>query len=264
MATIGVKDLLSRLMRQGQFGNIATLGNPGDQPTLDLIASLNSRLAPIWGEADWKWARESIRFALAPNVRQYTVATVSGNKIDRIQLLVPYDVTGAFLQGDPLNGRTELDFYTYCTMPKWDANSGGGSSNWNTGAPEDYYIVNLDANGNWTIIIDPVPVIASFMGGFAKALLPTYAIADVVANTVISYFPNGVVNDALFQGMMIDVGLLKGMTIENAAGLENAFQAKIRRMVKQQIGVTTDNSPRTTRLPKVVSRSGVSRRGFGW
>lgn len=260
MATIGVKDLFSRLIRQGQYGQIATLGNAGDQPTLDLLASFNQRLPAIWGEGDWKWAREPLKFALAPNVRQYEVLAASGNGIDRIQVLIPFDATNTFLQGRPLAGRTEYDFYTYCAQPRWAGNANGGASSWNTGAPTDYYIVNQAADGNWVIVVDPVPVLAAFMGGFAKALLQAYALADVQANTPIGYFPNGIVLDAVVQGMMIDIGLLKGMSVENAAGLEAAFTAKIKRLYKQQVGVTTDNTPRKTRLPNVVARLGRGRR----
>lgn len=249
--SINIGDFVSHLMREGQYGNIANLGKTGDQPSLDLLASVNKRLAPIWGRADWKWAREPLKFPLAPGVRQYDVAAISGKFVDRIQILIPFDPTGAFLQGRPLRCRDDYDFYERIASP---GNPGGTTSSCNTGNPRDYYVVDIDVNGNWTIIVDPVPTVASFMGGYAKAILTTYTMADLVANNPILYFPNGVVLDALFTGCMIDVGLLKGGTIEAAAAKEPAFEAKIKRLVSDQIGVTTDNTPQTTPLPSTVQR----------
>ncbi len=256
--SINVKDFLSRLVREGQFGNLATLGNAGDQPTLDLLAAMNNRLAAIWSEADWKWARELLKFALTPKVRQYEVTAVSGNFIDRIQLLIPFDSSGLFapanLVGKPLKGHTDYDFYEHVMQESWNGNSVPGTPTPSYGAPRDYYVVEINPDGNWLIVVDPMPTLAAYMGGFAKAILSTYQLADVAANNPILYFPNGVVNDALFQGMMIDVFLLKGGDLGKAATMEQAFEAKIRRLAKQQIGVTADNTPRQTRMPGVVGR----------
>ena len=39
--SINVKDFLSGMVRKTQYGNLATLGNVGDQPTTDLLLSMN-------------------------------------------------------------------------------------------------------------------------------------------------------------------------------------------------------------------------------
>ena len=246
---INLGDFVSRLKREGQWGQI---GNNGDQNTLDILASINARLVPIWSAADWKWNREIISFGLLPNVRQYAVLAASGNKIDRIESLIPYDsATQTFLQGPPLTERTERHFYARTSAPQNLGTTAGGAVLWNAGFPTDYCITQQDANGNWNIIVDPVPTAASKMGGWAKGVLTTYQLADIIANNPILYFPNGVVMDALFDGCMSDIYKLRGLNVD-ATTNDLSFKAKIKVLAGQQTGVATDDTPIETALPDTV------------
>ena len=248
---IKLGDFVSHLKRTGQYGQVAVTS---DTPTTDILASINKRLVAIWGRAAWKWSVEPLRFALAPQTREYTVTAISGNAFDKIINLIPYDSTDTFLQGEPLSNRTERDFYAHCAAPRTWEQAGGVSPGYNVGFPTDYYIKSQDSSGRWVIVVDPVPSAVAYIGGTAKKILTTYAVSDITANTDILYFPNAVVWDALFAGCMIDIGLIKGMPIENSFALEKGFEAKISRLVEDQIGVTSDNTPPTTRLPPTVNR----------
>lgn len=256
---IGIGDLAKRIVREGQYGSLASLGQLTDQPSIDIINSINSRMAPIWGRGDWKWTNEAISIVLVPLQRTYNVGTVSGNLIDRIKDIIPYDPTNTFLQGAPLKEHTARDFYQYVAQPRWDGNSVGGPASYNQGYPSDYYIVGL-VNGVWSIQVDPVPITAGKLGGFAKSLRTIYTTADIIANTAIAYFPNDVVIDPLFYGCMIDIGLIRQiLTATTSIPAEQTFKRKIDQLWSDQSEVATDNTPPTTRLPNTVVR--LRRRG---
>lgn len=250
---IKLNDFLLHLLREGQYGNIATLGVAGDQPSIDVLSSFNKRVTRVWARADWKWYRELLSFNLVANQRQYAVLAASANKIDRIQELIPYDTTGTFLQGVPLQERDTWNFYQRTSAPSVVGFAAGGEAVYNQGPPTDYYNMGLDASGDWNIIVDPVPIVAGKMGGFAKAVLTTYTLADVLANIPIAYFPNGVLLDCIFDGCLSDVMRLRGLDVE-AVRLDQTFEAKLKMLVGEQIGVATDNTPITTPLPSTVSR----------
>lgn len=246
-------DFLTRLMREGQYGDLATLGQAGDRVTLDLLAAVNGRLADIWGRVDWKWSREALKVALVPGTRQYSLGAISGNPVDRIQDVIPFDAAGVNLVGKPIKERTTRHFYSDTAAPGYS--SGLGAAAPNIGYPSDYYIVGLNANGQWVIIVDPVPNTAGFLGGYAKAVMPVYVMADVQANNPIAYFPSKLVEDTLFFGCMVNVGLLSGkLTPQTALPSEQFFEHKIARLVADNTGVATDNTPITTRLPSTVGR----------
>ncbi len=230
---IALNDFVTILKREGRYG---TPSITNDQITADILASINMRGARIWAAADWKWYRELLTFTMVSGTKQYAVLVVSGNPIDRIQTLIPYDATGAFLSGVPLTERTIQDFYTFCPLTP--------------GTPTDYYNLGIDANGAWNVILSPVPNITTKIGGYAKTVLATYTNADVVANVAIKYFPNAVVLDALFAGCMIDINLIQGMTPDVALAKEQAWEKKIQALIKEQLGVATDNTP--PRSPRPV------------
>ena len=245
---IALGTFVQHLKRESRYGQIAVTN---DQPTADILSSINKRLAAIWGRADWKWGREALRFALVSGTRQYTVAATSGNAIDRIQDLIPFDTTGTYLNGKPLIQRTARAFFDRHGA-EWGSTAPTSSSQW--GAPAEFYSVGLDSSNQQRVVIWPVPAAAGYMGGYAKGILTAYVTADITANNPILYFPNDVVLDALFSGVMIDIALIQGMPFAEAAGLERAFESKIKRLVADQIGFATDNTPITTRLPATVGR----------
>ncbi len=246
--SIKLGDFVVHLKREGKFGQIAITN---DQPTADILTSINKRLAPIWARHEWTWGRELLAFDLAANVRQYAVTSVSGNKIGRIQDLIPYDSTGTFLNGQPLKQRTTRKFFELHGTPRGLAASPDYSIE---GGPAEYYQVDVDATNVRNVVIWPTPQRVSKMGGFAKGLLTSYTIADIVANNPILYFPNDLVLDSLFAGCMIDIALIQGMTVENSFALEGAWKRKISDLVSDAAGDATDNTPITTSLPVSVGR----------
>jgi hypothetical protein len=246
--SINLGDFISHSKREGTYGNVAIppAQYATDQPTIDILASINKRATRIWARADWKWSQELLAFNITPAVRQYSVLAVSGNPIDRIKSLIPYDKTGTYLRGAPIRERTIESFYS-----KLPEQRDGTPCTANV--ITDYCNIGQDAAGNWNVIVYPLPNIASKMGGYAKAVLYTYLMADVVANIPIKYFPNGVVLDSLYEGVMSDIAKIRGQDVE-AIRLDQSFEAKVKRLVGEQIGVATDNSPITTALPATVNR----------
>jgi len=251
---IKLGDMVSHLKRTARYGQTTVTNDP---PTQDILTSINKRLSAIWGRHNWKWSREKLSFDLVAGVRQYDVTALSGNPIDRIEDLIPFDATGTFLAGKPLTQRTTRGFF------ERHGNDFGYPvtvEQPNRGERGEYYQVELTADNVRTIVLWPTPDAASKMGGYAKGVLTSYTIADIVANVAIAYFPNDTVLDALFAGVMIDLGLIQGTTTpESAAGLERVFSAKISQLVSDQAGVATDNTPITTKLPAIVARM-MSRR----
>ncbi len=245
---IALGTFVQHLKRESRYGQIAVTS---DQATADILSSINKRLALIWARAEWTWGREILSFAISNGVRQYTVAAASGNAIGRIQDLIPYDSTGTFLNGRPLIQRTTRGFFERHGA-EWGSVAPSTPAEY--GAPAEFYSLGLDSSNRQRVVIWPTPGSASTMGGFAKALLTTYVNADVVNNTAIAYFPHDVVLDALFSGVMIDMALIQGMPVAESFAMERAFENKIARLVADQIGFATDNSPIQTRLPATVSR----------
>lgn len=242
---IQLKDFMTILERVGRYGTPANLGVAGDQPTTDLLNSVNIRGTRIWGAGDWKWKRELLSFPVVVGTTQYQVKSKSGNLIDRILDIIPNDPTvSPPIAAPPLEELEIGDFYLKCPQ-----------SNVLPSTPEKYVNVGQDAAGFWNIIIWPPPASAFTMSGYAKALLPAYVNADVVANNPILYFPNGVVLDALMAGCLIDIGRIQGMTPEAALTAEAAWEAKIRHLLGEQIGVSSDNSPKTAPMAdRIVNR----------
>lgn len=245
--SIKLGDFVAHLKRTSRYGVVATTN---DTPTSDILTSINKRLAAIWGRHDYKWGRELLAFDLVAGQRQYDVTAASGNPIDRIQDLIPYDSTGTFLNGEPLTQRTTRDFFKRHGAA-WGSDANLGLE---PGQAAEYYQVELTAANVRTVVIWPTPSAAGKMGGYAKGILTTYTLADVVANATIAYFPNDVVLDALFSGCMIDIALIQGMSVENSFALERGFEHKISRLVEDQAGVAQDNTPITTRMPATVRR----------
>lgn len=245
---IKLGDFVVHLKRESRYGQIAVTN---DQPTADILTSINKRLAPIWARHEWGWGRELLSFNLVAGQRQYAVAAASGNKIGRIQDLIPYDPSGTYLNGQPLIQRTTRKFFELHGTPRGAAAVAEPA----VGAgPAEYYQVDVDATNVRNVVIWPTPQAASKMGGYAKGLLTSYTNADIVANNPILYFPNDLVLDSLFSGCMIDIALIQGMTVENSFALEAGWKRKIDNLVSDVDGDSKDNTPPTTALPKTVAR----------
>ena len=137
---IALGTFVSHLKRESRYGQIAVTS---DQATADVLSAINKRLAAIWGRADWKWGRELLSFALTSGTRQYTVTAASGNAIDRIQDLIPYDSTGTFLNGKPLTQRTTRGFFERHGA-EWGSTAPTTSAEY--GAPAEFYSVGLDSS----------------------------------------------------------------------------------------------------------------------
>lgn len=234
--------------RQGRYG---TPDDLTDQATVDILAAVNVRGARIWGARDWKWQREALSFAMVAGTKAYTVAAASANPIDRILHLIPDGSTMSPPQdADPLDQMEIGAFYRQSSVIA------------TPGVPKKYCNIGMDANGSWQIIVSPTPSSAFTMKGYAKAVLVTYTQADVVANSAIKYFPNGVVLDSLLAGCLISVGRIQGMTPETALAAEQAWESKIKSLGAEQIGADKDNTPITSPLPDYITRR-IGSRGRG-
>lgn len=256
---IQLKDLMTILERESRYGTPANLGLANDQATTDILNSINMRGARIWAFADWKWNMEKLSIPIAPNVNSYLVAAASGNAIDRIHSIIPNDttVTPPAL-GKPLDELEIEDFYEKTQQQPPTAPNTAVTPSW-------YCNLGMDALFRWQILIAPTPSQAFTMIGYAKAVLYTYLLADVVANTAFKYFPNSVVLDALFAGCMIDIGMIQGMTAVERLEAENAWLAKLKNLKAEQAGVARDNSPIQTPPPPWWEKRNAmrSKRGTG-
>lgn len=247
---INLGDFVSLLKRESRYGSPAVTN---DTPTSDILAAINMRLARIWAAKDWKWQREKLSFAVVPGTSEYTVAALSGNAIDRILNIIPNDTSASPpVSGKPLNQREIGDFYTRFQSADTPA-----------GLPTDYVNIGMNSAGAWRIIIAPSPSSAFTMKGFAKAVLTTYVLADITSNNPILYFPNGVVLDSLFSGVMTDIGMIQGVAPEVSLAKEGSFEKKIHNLAVEQMGVGLDNTPPTSPPPDRVSRRMSSRRSRG-
>lgn len=235
---IGVGDIVRMAKRTGAYGAVATTN---DSQTQDVIDGLNVKLNRIWGSANWKWKREQLAFAVTSATDEYLVTASSGNRIDRILNIIPVDLTASpAVQGKPLVEVTERQFYTDCSL-----------TDGQKGLPTKYLNLGMDANNAWKVKIWRTPSSAFTMRGSAKMVLPIYAVADIVSNTPILYFPNDVVLDAVLTGMLAHIAGCKGDK-EDQAIKDNVFEGKVGILVSDQAGVATDETPVTSQPPPVI------------
>lgn len=242
---IALNDFFKIVKRQSRYGSPDILT---DQATLDILDIFNVKITRIWGKWDWKWQRQKLSFAVTPGTTEYQVKTATaGQKVDRILNIIPRDLTTTPpTLGKPLTQMEIGPFYDMLAeMPIVPA------------LPTKFINEGLDAAGYWKIVIWPSPASAFTMGGYAKAVLTTYVLADVTANNPILYFPNDVINDCLLDGVMSSVKAIQGDDAEKVR-LDQMFENKLKMLVTEQSGVGRDNSPPTTKPPRV---HGNSRRG---
>ena len=267
---MNVVDFITWVKRESRYGGspvILGAAAANDQPTIDILTALNARRKRIWRKpGGWPWFIEQIAFKVTPGTVVYAVTAKSGNRIDRIQSLIPQDPTVTPpVAGNPLQQLTERQF----AEKKRDYIATGPSGYVDT--PRYYKNLGL-VNGQWNVEIWPPPASSFTMGGSAKGVLNTFLIGDVTGvapfspgnltgagNPPLDYFPDGVVEDVLFEGVMGDVNLIQGDKAAYAAA-EASFEAKIKLLAAEEADAAKDDTPITRPLPKLVRRR-MGRRG---
>ena len=236
-------DLVNQVKRECRYG---TSGLNTDQQTVDILARAVTSLKEIWSAWDWPWALEKISFAVNPNATQYLVASASGNLVDRITDLIPQDPTTApATWGAPLQEMERQEFYA------WFAQQVPASANNSApGVPTKYVNLGLDPAGSglWQIEIAPLPATGFLMKGFAKKLLVTPLIQDVIANNAIPYFPDGVIDYCLLDGIKAGVYEIQGSAAQ-AQAFDASFQRKIQKKIAEQSNAGRDDSGITVPPP---------------
>ena len=257
-----VNDFVNLVKREQQYGAFATIvngvvtsGTISDQQTFDILTEVNVRRKRVWAKWDWKWTMEPLSIPVTPNVSNYLVTATSGNAIDRIRSIIPNDPTvSPPVLGAPLQEMEVEDFYAH-TQRQWP----------NTPSqPTRYCNLGQNAAGVWQIMIWPTPSVAFTMTGYAKGVLKTFTLADLTAGTAFDYFPDGVVESILLDGVAAGIKSIKNDLV-GAAQKESMFEAGCKLLVGEQAGVARDNSPITTPPPPWwASRNRMrSRRGTG-
>ena len=244
---IGVGDLYRIASRTGQYGQSSSSpGWSGTIPAQDILDSINVRLTRIWAAANWRWRHEALSIPMVSGQSVYPVTVVSGQPIDRIMNLYPLDMTVAPpIQGKPLTEMTERQFFSKCDIRPGRC----------AGGPESYWNCGMDANNVWSIQVYPVPSSAFSLKGSAKMVLTTYTLADILANNPILYFPNGVVLDCALTGILSDIAGCKGDPV-NQGSRDASFEAKLKLLMGEQLGVATDETPITSDPPAMLARGG--------
>lgn len=253
-------DFMTMIKRESRYGGSPVQTN--DAPTTDILASINVRRKRIWRKADWGWAQENLSFVVTPGVVIYAVTCVSGNAIDRIRNIIPNDPLAIPpVGGRPLRQRTEREFF----------NEIRGYDPTYQGLPRIYLNLGI-VNGFWNIRIWPGPVSTFTMGGSAKGVLNTFLIGDVtgvapfspfntggIANPPLDWFPDGVIEDVLFEGVMGDVAAIQGDAAD-AKARDAAFEGKLKLLASEEAEVARDNTPITSPLPRLIHRRRFGRR----
>lgn len=276
---MGITDFINWIKRESRYGGPNLLSGTaltGDQATLDILTSLNARRKRIWRKpGGWPWSVTQLSFQVVPGQVVYPVTpAVVGQGIDRIQNLIPLPTTAnPPVLGIPLRERTTRQFaietQDYYLVPP----SGGPGVPSYTAPPRIYKNLGMVA-GLWNIQIWPSPSSPFTMGGDAKGILNTFLIGDVsgiapfsaantggIANCPFDYFPDGVIEDILFEGVMGDVASIQGNAAE-AVRRDGNFESKVKLLAAEESDAARDNTPITRPLPGIVRRR-MNRRGYG-
>ena len=261
-------DFVTWVKRESRYGGspvITGAAAANDQPTLDILTSLNARRNRIWRKpANWPWFVEQIQFACVPGTVKYAVTTVSGNKIDRIQNLYQLDTTVTpNVYGFPFKQRTVRQFAQDMALNRLPKECAGIYKNLG------------QVGGVWQIEIGLGPSSAFTMAGDAKGLLNTFLIGDVTGvapfsagnvaqaiNPNLDYFPTGVIEDILFEGVMGDIKKIQGNEAAGASA-DLAFEGKIKLLAAEETDAAKDNTPLTRPLPRLIQRR-MARRCRRW
>ncbi len=267
---MGITDFITWIKRESRYGGspvITGAAAAADLPTIDILTSLNARRKRIWRKpGNWPWFIEQISFPVVPGTVTYSVNTVSGNKIDRIQSLIPIPTSAnPPVLGDPLDQKTERQF-AKATRDYYSNPPNGVPGQPAYTAPPTIYKNLGQTNGIWKVQLWPSPSSPFTMGGSAKGLLNTFLIGDVtgvapfsagnvagIANAPLDYFPDGVIEDILFEGVMADVQKILGNLPAGAAG-DQSFEGKVKLLAAEEANAAVDDTPITRPLPSMVLR----------
>ncbi len=259
-----INDFINVVKRERRYGTFATIvngvvtsGTITDQPTFDILNEVNIRRKRIWLKWDWKWMMEELAIPVVPGTVKYGVTSKSGNAIDRIKYLFPTDPSvNPPVSGDEI---IELEPGEFNNLTQSQ-----GITPAVPNVPRRYMNRGQNAAGQWQITIWPSPPVAFTISGFAKGILKTFTLADLTAGTAFDYFPDGVVEDVLLDGVSSGVLAIQGQEAE-AARLDMQFESKCKLLVGEQAGVARDNSPITSPPPDYyTSRQRMrSKRGTG-
>lgn len=275
---MGITDFVTWVKRESRYGGSPVITGAAaatDQPTLDILTSLNARRKRIWRKpASWPWFIEQISFAVVPGTTIYNVTTVSGNKIDRIQSLIPIPTSAnPPVTGRPLDQVTERQF-AIATQDYYNNPPNGQPGQPAYTAPPTIYKNLGQKNGIWQVQIWPSPPSAFTMGGSAKGLLNTFLIGDITGvapfsagnttgagNCPLDYFPDGVIEDVLFQAVMADIDRIMGDKASAMAG-NQLFEKQVKDLAADEANAATDDTPITRPMPRMVLRRMSRRRGW--
>lgn len=271
---MNLNDFIIWVKQEGRYGNAPVQNTAQDLPTLNILTSLNARRKRIWRKSDWPWSYAQLSFLISPGTVIYNVAAVGGVSIDRIHNLIPNDPTAnPPVSGKALEQRTERQFFNemqgYYQPPQPAGNPGAPVY---TAIPTKYLNLGKTPAGIWQVRIFPSPSSSFLMGGSAKGVLNTFLIGDVTgvaplsagnitgaANPPLDYFPDGVIEDILFEGVMGDVAACQGNAAE-AVRRDGVFENKLRLLAAEEADAAKDNTPQQRKLPASVARRMRSRR----
>ena len=226
-----VNDFCNMVKRASRYGST---GTTADQPATDILNSINLRRKRIWAKWNWPWALTALSETLVAGTTEYTLTT----KVDRITdlYIVDNSVSPNEIEG-PLKQCTRQDFL------RWVAT--GTQTN---GIPDKYINLGLASTGYWQVKINPPPQASLLLKGWGKKILATYTSADLVANTDFDYFPDGIIEDVLWDGVLSDACRIQGETDE-AARLDMSFEHKLKLLVQEQAGAATDDTAIASPVP---------------
>lgn len=239
-----VCDFMDMVKRESRYGSPSVLT---DQATLDILASIILRRARVWAKWSWPWSKEPLSFTVGSSTDEYAATATSGNKYARILVLVPKSGTTIY---KPLIQMEEREFYD------WFASQQPAVPD----APTRYINTGLNASGIWTVKIWPKPESAFTIFGSGKKNLAALTIADVTGNTEFDYFPDGIIEDVLFDGVLGDAHKLQGNDAEGAR-LDMAFEYKLKQKVQEQVDAARDDTPITSPVPDMYRHNKRARGG---
>ena len=270
---MGIVDFVTWVKRESRYGGSPVVVGPAaaaDQPTIDILRATNARRKRIWRKpGGWPWSVTQISFPVVPGQVVYSVLpAVAGQGIDRIQNLIPIPTSSnPPVLGKPLTLCTARKFAektsNYYIVPPGAAGPGIPAY---LAPPRFYKNLGQNAAGIWQVQIWPAPSSPFTMGGDAKGILNTFLIGDVtgvapfspgniagVINPPLDYFPDGVIEDILFQGVMADVERIQGDATDSKSD-DAIFEGTIKLLAAAEADAATDNTPITRAMPAAIAR----------
>ena len=206
---LSLATFVQQLKRRTKYGDPA---NTADQLTADIVHYVNQRRFRLWRRYPWAWSVLEFSLPLVPGVIDYVLDPAVGDIV-----AIENGQGGYFLK------RTLKRYLQWHRGSSPDAVSDN---------PTDYVRMGEDANKSLKIKVWPSPASAVNRTGWAKKRITRYAVADLLTNTDIEYFPEEVL-DVLEAGVLADIYEAQAKTAD--AALKNQyFQAEMERMVNEE------------------------------